>query len=564
MRRRLHRFALAAGLAAAPLALPATAAEVTADRLVRAAAEPGNWLMASRTYDGRRYSPLTILDRANVGRLALRFSVPLGGIGGSGNYTVARQASPLVDGGHIYVADGWGRVSKIDGSNESGRIEWTMDPGQDNLEAWFQPSHGLALIGNQVISLASEGRLSWIDANTGELTRTVTVVDPRDGAYLATPPLVADGKVIVGSGGGERGARASLSALDATTGEPRWRLYSIPAPGEAGAESWRDNANAWRNGGGSFEQVGAYDPATNLTVWGTGRAAPRFERALRPGDNLFAASALAIDAATGRLRWYFQFTPADGIGFSAAGSYQLLPLAGGLAVGHFGRNGFHYLIDAANGAFRGAVAYAEGIDWTAGIDPATGRPIEYIAAGREPPAYRLPEPDARRPGCPNLRALGGEPAAYSERTGLSYGMAADGCRMPVGPIGPGYLRHYADGNNVGGLFVGIDPAAGRHVANAWLDAPPHAGALATAGGLVFVPTADGVLHVLDDRDLSEVSRHLFPTLTSAPPVTYAVGGKQYVAVITGGNAWNDRLPAKPPGMFGVRPLFVLAVLGLPD
>lgn len=546
---------LGVALSAASLA---RAEPVTAERLLGAASEPENWLLPHGTYDAHRYSALDRIDRSNVSRLRVVFSLPLGGaLQGGGNYVAALPVNPLAADGYLYLVEGSGKVLKIDARpGATTRIVWEVEAGQDNLDAWLQARRGLALIDDKVVSIASDGSLHWIDANSGELVQSVQVADPSTGYSIAAPPLVVGDRIIVGGHGADRGARGQLDALDVRTGAPLWRAYAVPEPGQPGAETWADFADAWRHGGGGFSQTGAYDAETGLTVWSAGAPFPVGDSRFRPGADAFANSAIAVDVATGERRWSFQYTPGPFEGFSEAGPVQIVPTEAGRAVAHFAHNGSYYVLDLETGAFRTATPYLPGSTWTAGIDPATGAAVAAASA-----------PAAVPQGCPNIRSLPEFASSYSARTGLSYGAGAEGCDLAFQPArtvsNSGWRgAFYAGAASAIGSLAAADPSTGALIAERRLDFPLHAGTLATAGGLVFTTTADGTLHALNDESLATVWSMPFASLTASPPITFAVEGEQYLAVLVGGNSFVGALSYKPPEMTIVQPLFVLAVLGL--
>jgi alcohol dehydrogenase (cytochrome c) len=391
----------------------------------------------------------------------------------------------------------------------------------------------------------------------------VQVGDPREGYTIVAPPLVIGDLAIVGGGGADRGARGRIDALDARTGTPAWHTWSVPAPDEPGGETW--SGDAWRMGGGTFQQPGVFDPATGLTIWGTGTPFPPLEPEQRPGTNLYTNSALALDVATGRIAWHFQYVPGDPNGFSENGVQQLVPGPTGTLVTHFGNDGDFYALDARDGRFVAATAHVPGIEWTAGLD-AAGRPLEYAAGPLQ--SYRAPADWRGIADCPNVLGVAGFQPAYSPRTGLAYGGGADACvpgaRPPLRPSPQGWLGAYHTGAVGGlGMLTAVDPASARVVAQRTFDAPLHAGALATAGGLVFTTTADGTLHALDDATLDPVATFPLGSLASVAPFTFAVDGEQFLAVVVGGNPLTAALRERPRELSSSEPLFVLVVLGLP-
>jgi alcohol dehydrogenase (cytochrome c) len=559
MTERRNGPALLLGAIAALSATSLARAEpVTAGRLLNAASEPQNWLLPHATYDAQRYSRLDLINRSNVSGLRVVYSLPLGGaLQGGGNYVAALPVNPLAADGFLYLVEGSGKVLKVDARPGAGEhIVWETDAGQNNLDAWLQARRGLALFEDQVISISADGALHWIDASSGELVQSVQVADPATGYSIAAPPLVIGDQIIVGGNGVDRGARGQLDAIDVRTGAPVWRVYAVPGPGEPGAEIWADAGDAWLHGGGGFSQTGAYDAASGLTVWSAGSPFPVDDARFRPGDGAFANSAIAVDVATGERRWSFQYTPGPFEGFSEAGPVQIVPTNGGTGVTHFGRNGFYYVLDLATGSFRSATPYVPGSTWMAGVDPASGRPV--AADGT---------PAATPQGCPNIRSVSEFASSYSPRTGLSYGAGAEGCDLAFQPArtmsNSGWMgAFYTGAANAIGSLAATDPNSGALVAERRLDFPLHAGTLTTAGGLVFTTTANGTLYALNDETLETVWSMPFASLTASPPITFAVDGEQFIAVLVGGNSFVGSLSYKPREMTAVQPLFVLAILGL--
>ncbi len=527
------------------------AAEVTPQRLLNAAEEPQNWLMNLGAYDGSRYSSLAGINRDNASKLVVHYSVPLGGlIEGSGNFRNALPMSPLVEDGFIYIVDGWGHVSKLD-ARKKGEVVWQNSELQTDLDSWFVAGRGLALYGNFVIAASSDGHIHWLDKDTGKSVRSVQVGDPKQGYTIQASPLVVGDRIIVGSGGAERGAIGRIDAIDAKTGSSLWHVGTT------------DNAL----GGGTISQTGVFDPKTGLTIWGTGHPNPRYNPQARPGDDLHANSVLAIDVETGELRWHFQYTPGDINGFSEDGTHQLVYPAGASepVVTHFANNGYFYGLTGKQGKFQIAAPYVVGLEWTAGIDEA-GHPVEYRASA-DVQAYKSGAWQGR-PDCPNIKGASSFASAYSPRTALAYGSGADGCLSENIPVirtesAPGWLGAYYSGAAADmGMLTAVDPQSGTVKAQRLFDFPLHAGALATAGGLVFTTTAEGTLHALNDETLETVWSTKFGSLTDVPPITFEVDGQQFIAVVVGGNSYTGNLSYRPPEMGLSEPLFVLAVLGL--
>jgi alcohol dehydrogenase (cytochrome c) len=248
---------------------PVRAADVTYERLLNP--EPQNWLMHHHDFNAQRYAPLDQINKSNAKNLKLAFAVALGGKTAADSL----EATPLVEDGFMYMVDSWGVVSKIDvRSGTAGAIVWKMDPGLANQDR----NRGAALWGNLVISVTGyAGRVVATDKETGKIVWDKNLLDQAD-LELTAAPLALKDSIVVGGSGGDRGLRNWVAALDARTGELKWKTYSIPAPGEPGSETWKDNHNSWQTGGGAFFGTGAYDPATNLTY---GVRAIRFRPTIR-------------------------------------------------------------------------------------------------------------------------------------------------------------------------------------------------------------------------------------------------------------------------------------------
>src|SRR5271168_4588915 len=370
----LRSLLLASGAIFAAFGTSTFAAEVTPQRLVNVDKEPQNWLMNHRTYDGQRFSPLDRINRDSVKGLKLAYAVALGG--GAGNEF--NEATPLAEDGFLYITDSWGVLYKIDGtSGDVGRVVWRMNPKQEVVRA----NRGAAFWGNLVISPASSpARIIATDKTTGKVVWETNVSD-SDRVTITGAPLPIKDKIVIGASGGDGGARDWMAALDAATGKLLWRKYTIPAPGEPGSETWKGNNNAWQTGGGAVWVTGTYDPTTNQTIWGTGNPVPMFDPNYRPGDNLFTNSAISYDPDTGKMNWYFQFTPGDMWDYDEVGTHILID--GNVAgqprklITHSARHGFLYTMDRHNGQIIGAKPYMDNVNWTKGIDQKTGKPVDY-------------------------------------------------------------------------------------------------------------------------------------------------------------------------------------------
>ena len=540
----------------------ALAGEVTSDRLMNADKEPQNWLMVNKDYSSHRFSGLDQINRDNVKNLHVAFTVALGGAVGVAPMTLGgHQSTPLVDDGWMYVVDGYGAVYKIDVRDpQKAKIAWIMDPGIPKAEVWIPSNRGVTFYKNFVISVTGNGKVLWTNRDTGEMVKTAQVDDPTNGFSLTAAPLVIGDKLIVGGSGGDRGARAHIDALNADTGQLLWRTYTVPAPGEPGSETWKDKNNAWKHGGGSYWQTGSYDPTTNLTIWGTGQPVPMFDPEYRPGDNLFTNSTVGFDVNTGKMKWYFQYTPGDFLDYDEVGINQLIDTKingeDRKILAHFSRNGFFYTLDRTNGQFVQSQQYADRLNWTDGIDPKTGKPVEYDPK-KDLQTYKIGAPSRRQQGkmtgCPDFQGgVNYFPTSYSPLTHLSYGGGIEACTfITPDPSNDDNGYFWLGGtvertDRVKGSVTAMDPSTGKKVAQVILDAPIYSGVTATAGGLVFTATTDGVVYALDDKTLKVLWSFNTGSLNSAPPMTYSVNGKQYVAVLIGANVVAQGMLAKAP------------------
>jgi alcohol dehydrogenase (cytochrome c) len=548
---------------------PSRAAEVTPDRLINADKEPQNWLMNHRTYDGQRFSPLARINRGNVGDLKLAYAVPLGGT--AGDEWV--EATPLVENGVLYITDGWGVLYKIDGtSGDTGRIVWRMDPKQEKLAN----NRGAAFWGNLVISPASwPARIIATDKETGKVVWETNMSFGETQLRITAAPLPIKDHIIVGASGGDSGVRDWIAALDAATGKLLWRKYTIPAPGEPGSETWKDKNNSWQTGGAAVWVTGTYDPETNQTIWGTGNPVPMFDPNYRPGDNLYTNSAISWDPDTGNMNWYFQYTPGDLWDYDEVGTHILIDgeVAGQprKLITHSARNGHLYTMDRHNGQIIGAKPYME-VNWTKGIDQKTGKPVDYDPA-KDIQTYagvgNLAPGEPLKQVCPSIQ--GGNnywPSSYNPRTKLIYIPAMTGCMN----VEIDRAKHNAERGWNGGLatavgrmeseLTAVDPVTQEIQKSVHLRYPNFSGTLSTGGGLVFLGLLDGTIAAFDEITLDELWKVNVGSGFSAPPMTFEVNGKQYVAIASGPSLSARRRLANTPELKDQRNATVLYVFGL--
>jgi alcohol dehydrogenase (cytochrome c) len=560
--RSVTTFAAAAlaGVSLLTLAASSTSAQykmtVNRDRLINAQNEPQNWLMMNGDYASTRYSKLTQINRDNVKNLRMVWALALGGMQGVGQNGPENEVNPLIDNGFMYTTDGWGNLYKIDARKpDRGEFVWITDSGV-RQEGNVSRTRGIALWDDLVIANLTDGRVIAVNRDSGEIVWDKQVAKANEFGTkerFYTAPITAEGMVLVANGAGDAGTRGWLAALDVKTGNELWRWYVVPKPGDPGSETWKDKTNAWKTGGGGMWQTGSYDPATKLTIWGTGNPVPQYDPQSRPGDNLYTNSAVAIDITTGKLVWYYQYTPNDSWDYDENGIHMLYDTVidgqPRKVVGHFGRNGFYYSLDRTNGSFIKGSQYVNDLNWTKGLDPKTGKPIEYdpkLDVQTYVPEARALRGDPVKRACPTWHGgVAHQPMAYNPVKKIAYGVGIEGCFSQPGAAaafkGPdGGLdrakfekRPYTSDLYYGSVTA-YDTVNHKVIAKAITDIEIRSGATVTAGGLVFTALQDGWVIAYNDDTLEELWRFNVGTPLKGAPVTYAIGPKQYLAVQTSG------------------------------
>ena len=525
--------------AAGPIpALLRNYASVTTERLTRP--EDANWLSVRGTYDGWGYSPLTQITPANVKNLKPVWTIATG-------ENSAMEAPVLVNNGVMFAALPQGQVMALEA--KTGRILWRYRRARP--AGLGSPGHnrGVALYGDKVFVAASDATLLALDAKTGKQVWSTTVADYKTGYNFSLAPLVAGGKVMVGTGGGEYGIRGFISAYDPDTGKELWKTYTIPAPGEPGSETW-PNGDQWKTGGGSLWVTGNYDPATNTAYWGVGNPGPWIGDK-RPGDNLYTDSTLAIDVNTGKIKGYFQYHQNDSWDWDEVSPPILVDFQRGgrtfKGLVDAARDGYLWFLDRGD-ANNARIKFVEGKPFVfqnvfKSLDPETGRP-------EVDPAHK-PGTGKKADFCPG--ASGGKnfpPVAFSPKTRLIYIPANNNlCGSGMGEE----IVEYVPGKTFIGNRGGGGPpavAGADHIGEvqAWnVDTGKEVwhydsarsvnwgGLLSTASGLVFGGgTADRKLHAYDAAT-GKVLWESLPTNSGieSPPVAFMVDGKEYIAVETG-------------------------------
>lgn len=581
MKHHSRTFAtLAALVTLASLALIAADYKLTVnkDRLINAANEPQNWLLMNGDYGSTRYSKLTQINRESVRNLRMVWALALGGMQDVGQNGPENEVNPLIDSGFMYTTDGWGTVYKIDARNpHHGEFVWITDPGvrhQGNAPR----TRGIALWDDMVFANLPDGRVIGINRDNGEIIwdKKITATNEFGGTEkFLTAPLVADGKVLVQNGSGDSGTRGWVAALDVKTGNELWRWYAVPKPGEPGSETWKDDHNAWKTGGGGIWQTGSYDPALNLYIVGTGNPYPIYDPQFRPGDNLYTNSVVALNVATGKMAWHFQYTPNDSWDYDEAGVFMLydLPLGGVTrkVVGHFARNGFYYTLDRTNGRFIKAEKYVNDLNWTKGIDPKTGKPLEYnpkLDVQVYNPEARALRGDGKKRTCPTWHGgVAHQPLAFNPVKNLAYGVGTEGCFTQNGAavvsrgkdggvdMKASQQRQYSSDLYYGAVTA-FDTINHKVVGKAVTDIEIRSGVIDTAGGVLFTALQDGWIVAYNDETLEELWRFNVGTPLKGAPVTYAIGPRQYLAVQSGGRHLH---PVKYDKLENSSYLFVFAL-----
>jgi len=556
--------ALTGALLMATALTPVGAADMTPERALNSAKEPQNWILHHGNYEGHRFSALKEINADNAKNLKMAFTVALGGFEGAGTrYKFGNlEATPLVEDGIMYVPDGWGTVYAIDmTSGKKGMFRWKFDPETDR--AWAGDvaccgvnNRGVALWKDKVISISLDGRLFAINKATGEKVWERKIADPAIAETLTAAPLIVGDIGIVGSAGGEYGIRGWIDGTDLNSGRQAWRTYTIPGAGEPGNETWKDGKERWKHGGASIWETATYDAESDTFYQGIGNAGPDWDPEYRPGDNKWAASVLALSPKDGKIKWGYQYTPNDPYDFDEISEHPIINAKVNgedrKMVVHAARNGFFYALDRINGSFLHGKQYVNELNWTTGLDPKTGKPLNYDPT-KDVQEYTVGSHSNRsRPVsnqlCPaHTGGKNWEPSAYNPELQLLYIPSIEGCNYVTtdeqkdfvdqgGTVKP--RDRFAGGgtrtpNRLTGSLKAVDPTTGETKVALQLPYPNYSGALATAGNLVFIGHVDGTFSAHDAKTLKEVWSFNVGTGINAPPISFSVNGKQYIAVLAG-------------------------------
>jgi len=517
-----------------------------------------NWLAFGRTYSEQRFSPLTQVNQSNVGSLKLDWYIDLPD-------SRSLVSTPLVADGIMYFISSMNIVRAVDAT--SGEELWRFNPqvaqyAARRMRAGWDNSRGIGIWEDKVFVATWDGRLIGIDRNNGRELWSVQTIDPELAMYITGAPKIFKGKVLIGNGGTENGPnRGYITAYDADTGEQAWRFWIVPgnpadgfedAAMEMAAETW--TGEWWRHGGGGNAWHGfTYDPELDQLYIGTGNGSPWNRKIRSPGggDNLFLSSIVALDPDTGAYLWHYQTSPGETWDFTSTMDIVLadLDIEGEQvkALMHAPKNGFFYVINRENGELISAENYTE-VTWASEVDLGTGRPIENPGVRYElEPVDIAPTPI----GGHSWHAM-----SYNPGTGMVYiptihwqfrftdadidleNFQAEGWRIEVG-VAYEYGASTRD-DGVMGTLQAWDPVLQQQVWEIPTDGAWDAGTLTTASNLLFQGKANGHLRAFNALTGEQLWDENLGLGISAPPITYSVNGKQYLAILVG---WGGAMSA---------------------
>jgi alcohol dehydrogenase (cytochrome c) len=498
-----------------------------------------NWISYNGDYSGRRYSALSEIDTSNVGHLRAEWVF-------HARNSSHLEVTPLVVNGLMFVTSSNDAIA-LDA--RTGRVVWQhVRPISEGLidDASRHINRGVAVWKNRLYMETDNAHLLCLDARSGNLIWDVPYADWNKNYGATSAPLVVKDKVLVGTSGGDDGVRGFVAAFDAMTGNLQWRLWTIPAPGEPGSESWP--GKLYLRGGGTTWMPGTYDPELNTLFWGTSNPAPDFEGSVRPGNDLYTDCVLALDPDTGKMKWFFQFTPHDLFDYDGTETPMLITTTyqgeSRKLLVEANRNGYIYVLDRTNGKFLSAGPFVDKLNWAKGID-AAGRPIR---AGVQP------TPDGTRV-CPGYAgATNWFSPSYSETTHLVYFMALEECETYFSRAQPQTFKegetYYSTGvKRIAGevskkILIAYNIGAGTF---AWKypqvgHGHSSGGTMTTAGGLVFFGDDADSFEAADAQSGKSLWHFTTGQDASASPISYAVDGKQYVAIAAGSDIFSFALP----------------------
>ena len=496
-----------------------------------------NWLSYNGDYTGQRFSSLDQINAKNVSQLRAQWVFHT-------NSSNDMEVTPVVVDGLMLVTAA-NDVYALDA--QTGRVVWHYSrPISEGLidDASQHHNRGVGVWKSRIYSETDNAHLLCLDSRSGNLLWDVAYAEGNRNYGATSAPLVVKDKVIVGTSGGDDGVRGFVAAFDAATGKLAWKFWTIPGPGEPGSESWP--GELYKRGGGTTWMPGTFDPELNTIYWGTSNPAPDFDGAVRPGDDLYTDCVLALDPDTGKLKWYFQFTPHDLFDYDATETPVLIDTtfrgAPQKLLVQANRNGFLYVLDRTNGKFLSAVPFVEKLNWASGVD-AQGRPIR---TGLQPT-----ESGARI--CPDFNgATNWFSPAFNPATRLFYFLAEEDCSIfSVKPQkfteGQAYYStgvSHSSTDEKQKILLAYD-LEGKQPAWRYLQTgsgQSSAGVMTTAGGLVFFGDNAQSFEAADAGTGKPLWHFNTGQTLHASPMTFAVRGKQYVAIAAGSDLFTFALP----------------------
>ncbi|MFM2372253.1 MAG: hypothetical protein RIS85_1975 [Pseudomonadota bacterium] len=554
MKRRFSY--LIAGLVSATslISVPVAASGPTSADIVNDASTPGDVVSYGMGPWQQRFSTLDKVNAQNVKGLVPVFAASLGGEKQRG-----QEAQPLVYDGTIYVTGSYSRLFAFDARTGEKKWEYNARLPDGIMPCCDVVNRGAAIHGDKVIFATLDAHLVALDRHTGKVLWNKKTGEYQAGYSATAAPLIVKDMVITGNSGGEFGIVGAVQARNVDTGELVWERPVIEGhvgtlKGQPNGMTGKLNAtwpgDLWKTGGGATWLGGTYDPSTNTVFFGTGNPGP-WNSHLRPGDNLYSASTLAIDVDTGVIKWHYQTTPHDGWDFDGVNEFipfdatiKGKPMKLGAKAD---RNGYFYVLDRTNGKLMGAHKFVMQTTWANGIDLKTGRP-NYV------PENRPSAPNADTKGKSVFASpsfLGGKnwmPMAFSQDTGLFYVPSNDwgmdiwnepiAYKKGAAYLGAGFTIKPIAEDHIGALRA-MDPATGKIVWEYKNKAPLWGGVLATRGNLVFTGTPEGYLKAFDAKTGAELWKFQTGSGVVGSPITWEQDGEQYVAVMSG---WGGAVP----------------------
>jgi alcohol dehydrogenase (cytochrome c) len=551
---RLNWWLAAASLAvAAPLQAGVTDKDIEND-----AKTPGDVVSWGMGLNGQRYSPLDKINTGNVKNLVPVWSFSFGGEKQRG-----QESQPLIYNGKLFVTGSYSRAFALDAKTGAKLWQYEHRLPEGIMPCCDVVNRGGALFDNLFIFGTLDAQLVALDVDSGKVVWKEKLADYQAGYSYTAAPIIAKGLLLTGVSGGEFGVVGRVDARDPKTGKLVWTRpvveghmgYKYDKDGKQAENGLTGKTNAswpgdlWKTGGAATWLGGSYDADTGLAYFGTGNPSP-WNSHLRPGDNLYSCSTVAIDVATGQIAWHYQNTPNDGWDFDGVNEFVTFKTKDGRILGgKADRNGFFYLNDAKTGALVNAFPFVKKITWATGIDLKTGKP-QYVADNRAGDPTKSADGKKGTVVFSAPSFLGGKnqmPMAYSPDTGYFYVPANEwGMEIWNEPItykkgaaylGAGFTIKTID-DYIGALRA-VDPATGKIVWEVKNNAPLWGGVLATKGGLVFYGTPEGYLKALDAKTGQEVWKFQTGSGVVAPPVTWEQDGEQYIGVASG---WGGAVP----------------------